>query len=501
MPRVGSPSYRPWVGLSIIVAGITLGFLFRRPQAARVSVPPPLPRANENVSWRSADFSLQLGPSGETSPAQAFFETESTNGSSTDDRLGERWSPGSSRTVRPEPVNDSAGRALQGQLEPTPPQLSPSYRTALNLPASRPVAIRAATPVRPSEKRPTAEPLSSSSVEPKDPEPSDLQQDAASLPINGLPVTPPLEDATERQSDAESNEDRITDQSTNELNATTKELEEVESDRADESTPAVTLGTPILDGDVVLESDSASKQSLGQQEPAEPIGQQPALYPSPLSPDEFLEQMPLTAVGESPAANRHDPAQMPASDASSASSESRVATTSVQTTADLAPMAASGSITNPTVIQSESSTLPQLGNSPWERGGSPMVSGTNLRSPPPTVDSQLEAHKMTAVTQWKPATQNQVASATSQPTPAASSSAAAGAALTIQPKPQQAEVDRSEPRRWLMHTIADGDSLPAISRRYFGTEERWREIFADNSDALKDPELLPIGTRLRIRRD
>ena len=500
MPRVGSPSHRPWVGLLVIVAGITLGWLFRRPQSARDPAPPSLPRANENVSWRSADFALQLGPSSEASPAQSLYETQATSDGWAEDGPGERTSPVFNRTARPEPVNGIAVGSMKEPLEPTPPQLSPSYRTALNLPASRPVAIRTATPIRPSEKISAAEPRSSSSGEPEDFDSVDAQQDVVSLPRRSLPATPAWEEATERQQNAEPNEDQTTDRRTNKLEANTQELAEVASDRANESTPAVTLGLPILVGDVVLESDSAGEQAVGQQESAEPIAERLALRSSPLSPEDFLRQMPLTAVGDRSAINRNDPAQMSAA-ASMDSSENGVATTIVPPTTDPSSMAAPGSISPPTVTSSVGSNLPQLGNSPWEHGVSPIVSGSSLRSNPPTADKQLEVNKMIAVTQGKPSNQNPLESATSQPTPPESSSAAAAAAVAIRPEPERAEVDRSEPRRWLMHTITDGDSLPAISRRYFGTEERWREIFADNSDSLKDPELLPIGTRLRIRRD
>ncbi len=48
------------------------------------------------------------------------------------------------------------------------------------------------------------------------------------------------------------------------------------------------------------------------------------------------------------------------------------------------------------------------------------------------------------------------------------------------------------------HKIVDGDSLASLAERYLGSANRAGEIFACNRDVLSDPELLPIGVRLRI---
>ena len=48
------------------------------------------------------------------------------------------------------------------------------------------------------------------------------------------------------------------------------------------------------------------------------------------------------------------------------------------------------------------------------------------------------------------------------------------------------------------HKIVDGDSLSSLAERYLGSAARAGEIFACNRDVLSDPELLPIGVRLRI---
>jgi nucleoid-associated protein YgaU len=48
------------------------------------------------------------------------------------------------------------------------------------------------------------------------------------------------------------------------------------------------------------------------------------------------------------------------------------------------------------------------------------------------------------------------------------------------------------------HKIVDGDTLPALAQLYLGSAARAREIFEANRAVLSDPELLPIGTELKI---
>lgn len=48
------------------------------------------------------------------------------------------------------------------------------------------------------------------------------------------------------------------------------------------------------------------------------------------------------------------------------------------------------------------------------------------------------------------------------------------------------------------HKIVNGDSLPALAKRYLGSEQRADEIFEANRDLLSSPDALPIGIELRI---
>lgn len=44
----------------------------------------------------------------------------------------------------------------------------------------------------------------------------------------------------------------------------------------------------------------------------------------------------------------------------------------------------------------------------------------------------------------------------------------------------------------------DGDTLKLLARRYFGTPDRFMEIYEANRDVLPNPEVLPIGAELKI---
>ncbi len=48
------------------------------------------------------------------------------------------------------------------------------------------------------------------------------------------------------------------------------------------------------------------------------------------------------------------------------------------------------------------------------------------------------------------------------------------------------------------HTVTDGDSLSRISLRYYGTANRWQEIYQANRDALQGSNALRVGQQLRI---
>jgi nucleoid-associated protein YgaU len=48
------------------------------------------------------------------------------------------------------------------------------------------------------------------------------------------------------------------------------------------------------------------------------------------------------------------------------------------------------------------------------------------------------------------------------------------------------------------HKVIDGDTLSGLALKYLGSADRYREIYELNRDILASPDLLPIGTEVRI---
>ncbi|MCD9027844.1 LysM peptidoglycan-binding domain-containing protein [Luteimonas sp. BDR2-5] len=48
------------------------------------------------------------------------------------------------------------------------------------------------------------------------------------------------------------------------------------------------------------------------------------------------------------------------------------------------------------------------------------------------------------------------------------------------------------------HTVEKNENLSKISKQYYGTPNRWREIFDANRDQLDNPDLIKPGQVLRI---
>ena len=49
-----------------------------------------------------------------------------------------------------------------------------------------------------------------------------------------------------------------------------------------------------------------------------------------------------------------------------------------------------------------------------------------------------------------------------------------------------------------VHTVAEGDSLSRISMRFYGTPNRWQEVYRANRDILQGSSALRVGQQLRI---
>lgn len=62
------------------------------------------------------------------------------------------------------------------------------------------------------------------------------------------------------------------------------------------------------------------------------------------------------------------------------------------------------------------------------------------------------------------------------------------------------EEAKTTTQKSLFHKVGNGESLGAISRRYYATSSRWREILKANPD-LKDPRRLRVGMTIKIPLD
>lgn len=63
---------------------------------------------------------------------------------------------------------------------------------------------------------------------------------------------------------------------------------------------------------------------------------------------------------------------------------------------------------------------------------------------------------------------------------------------------QASDAPRPSHVTWKRHRVSDGDTLSSMAQQHLGDAGRWREIFDLNRDQLKDPDLLPIGARIKI---
>lgn len=83
------------------------------------------------------------------------------------------------------------------------------------------------------------------------------------------------------------------------------------------------------------------------------------------------------------------------------------------------------------------------------------------------------------------------------------------------PEPQRTESPRTEPPRAgeqtpaasqpqnatppaRIHTVRSGDTLSSISQQYYGTPDAWQRIVKANASVIKNPDKVPIGTKLTI---
>ena len=51
------------------------------------------------------------------------------------------------------------------------------------------------------------------------------------------------------------------------------------------------------------------------------------------------------------------------------------------------------------------------------------------------------------------------------------------------------------------YTVVSGDSLSKIAKHFYGSANRWKQIFEANRDQLDDPDLIKPGQVLKIPAD
>ena len=87
------------------------------------------------------------------------------------------------------------------------------------------------------------------------------------------------------------------------------------------------------------------------------------------------------------------------------------------------------------------------------------------------------------------------AGANASPTRPGSADRLAPVDLTPTLVPPPAAAKPAEPR---IHVVVEGDSLTKISKQYYGTANRYEEILAANRDAIRNENILIVGTKLKI---
>jgi nucleoid-associated protein YgaU len=71
-----------------------------------------------------------------------------------------------------------------------------------------------------------------------------------------------------------------------------------------------------------------------------------------------------------------------------------------------------------------------------------------------------------------------------------------GGGSSTAPAPATADANVKAAAR--TYTVVKGDSLSKIAKQYYGSANKWRQIYEANRDVIKDPDLIYPGQSLRI---
>lgn len=61
-----------------------------------------------------------------------------------------------------------------------------------------------------------------------------------------------------------------------------------------------------------------------------------------------------------------------------------------------------------------------------------------------------------------------------------------------------ADIKVADTSVYAYHTVKSGESLSLIAKHYYGDPMKYRQIFAANTDILKNPDLIHPGQELKI---
>ena len=60
------------------------------------------------------------------------------------------------------------------------------------------------------------------------------------------------------------------------------------------------------------------------------------------------------------------------------------------------------------------------------------------------------------------------------------------------------EITKEPPPAERVHQVVGGDTLSKLAKKYYGSANKYMDIFNANQDQLKDPNLIKVGQKLKM---
>jgi nucleoid-associated protein YgaU len=67
-----------------------------------------------------------------------------------------------------------------------------------------------------------------------------------------------------------------------------------------------------------------------------------------------------------------------------------------------------------------------------------------------------------------------------------------------EPPKEEPKPTRPRARSPIVHVVEKGETLSSISKKHYDTVAKWRIIYEANKSVIPDPNVVPVGTKLRI---